>query len=108
MADPIQGVSGSNAANIAPASGATANQQTGSAPAAATGAAPAADTANVAQVKTLLDMISQVAATIPTVDPGRVAQLRQAIADGSYQIDPQSTAKQLAQIESFLSGPSGG
>jgi len=108
MADPIQGVTGTDAAGVAPASGATANQGPGGT--AAQGVAPpaASDTANVAQVQGLLDMINQVAATIPAVDPQRVAELRQAIADGSYRVDPHSAAKQLADIERYLAGPAGG
>ncbi len=45
---------------------------------------------------------------MPAVDAKRVEQFRQALADGSYQIDTEAVADKLANFEAMLSGPQGG
>jgi negative regulator of flagellin synthesis FlgM len=44
---------------------------------------------------------------VPAVDGKRVEQFRQAIADGSYQVDADAVADKLANFEAMLSGPQG-
>ena len=106
MSSPIQGVTPPDAGGLDPASSARTDKTAATATQAAAPdvAAIATDTANVAQTQSLLQMIDTVAGAIPTVNNDRVDALRQAIANGSYQIDPQNVAKQLTDIERFLRG----
>lgn len=39
---------------------------------------------------------------IPIVDPKRVEEARQAIADGNYRVDPQRVAEKFVQLERLL------
>jgi len=55
-----------------------------------------------------LQQLTQSVADVPAVDAKRVEQFRQAIADGSYQVDADAVADKLANFEAMLSGPQGG
>jgi negative regulator of flagellin synthesis FlgM len=106
MPDPIRGVSTPDP--ITPAS--TATGATGAAPtpeaaAAATAAivaAPAADQADVGQTETLLQTILDAASNTPGIDQAKVNELRQAMASGSYQVNPQSIAQKIVELEAQL------
>ena len=55
-----------------------------------------------------LQALTQSVADVPAVDSKKVEQFRQAIADGSYQIDADAVAEKLANFEAMLSsGPQG-
>ncbi len=54
--------------------------------------APSASGATMPQ---LLDLVSALAQAGPPVDAPRVAQLRRAIADGSYIVDPDAIARAI-------------
>lgn len=102
MPDPIQGVN-----TTLPIGGATATGQSnaaqGNAPAAGAATGPAADTADVGHTAGLLSTIAEAAGQAPDVDEAKVATLRQAIADGTYQVDPGKIAGKLLDLED---GPS--
>lgn len=49
-----------------------------------------------------LHTISETLASTPSVNSEKVAQLKQAIADGSYQIDSQRVASKLLSLEAQL------
>jgi negative regulator of flagellin synthesis FlgM len=104
MPDPIRGVSTSDP--ITPAS--TATGATGAAPtpdsAAAPGAAavPAADQADVGQTEALLQTILDAASNAPGIDQAKVSELQQAIASGAYQVNPQSIAQKIVELEAQL------
>lgn len=48
-----------------------------------------------ASVPQLLDLIADLAQGAPPVDAHRIAQIRRAIADGSYVIDPNTIARAI-------------
>ena len=52
-------------------------------------------TANSGQIKRALDT----AANLPVVDNERVAAIKQALAEGTYAIDPERIAQKISQFE---------
>jgi negative regulator of flagellin synthesis FlgM len=107
MTDAIRGILGTGeTAGINPSAGAKTGQAPGG-----TSPAPAnvpGDSANVSQTQSLLETISAAVAAIPTVDSAQVSEIRQAIANGTYQINPQQVAKQLLSSDQALTGPAAG
>ncbi len=57
---------------------------------------------------TLLSTVVQHLQSLPTVNAARVAQLRTAIANGSYTVQPGVIAAHLMQLEQTLAQISGG
>ena len=43
--------------------------------------------------------------TVPVVDAGRVADVREAVVNGSYEVDPWQIADKLIQLEAMLPEP---
>jgi negative regulator of flagellin synthesis FlgM len=107
MTDPIRGILGpGETAGILSPGGAKTGQAAGGA--ASAGGAAAADSANVSQTQSLLETINATVAAVPTVNQNQVAALRHAIANGSYQINPQQVAKQILSSEQALIAPGAG
>lgn len=48
----------------------------------------------------LLDLVAELSNAGPPVDTVRIAQVRRAIADGSYRIDPDALAKAIIRHDS--------
>jgi len=73
-------------------------------------ASPAAGVRQAGDVVALTDTANAVQqaeralAKEPAVDSARVEKIRAAIADGSYEIDPQRIADKLVDMEASLSG----
>ena len=88
---------------------AAASPGNGSAPAAAPTAAAAGATPGTDDQLKLTDSARalQEAARLDTaaVDPQRVERIRQALADGSYQIDPGKIADRMLSLEQQIGGP---
>jgi flagellar biosynthesis anti-sigma factor FlgM len=103
--DPISGVTNPIVADAtAPGSSAAGGAKPQTAP---TGtAATQTDTGGVSHAQTLLDAISALAQSLPSVDPQRVDQIRTAIAQGKLSVNAQNIAQQLLAIESQLTAPS--
>ena len=90
-----------------PLTGSTRSQEAGSATQAApakspeqTGAsAPSGESVHLSQEAHQLQKISDSLRDQPVVDKNRVAELKQAIADGSYKVDSNQVASKLLNME---------
>ncbi|MGX5220067.1 MULTISPECIES: flagellar biosynthesis anti-sigma factor FlgM [Pseudomonas] len=58
------------------------------------------ETVHLSQEAQQLQSIGDKLSELPTVDKERVAQIKQAIADGTYKVDAQRTASKLINFES--------
>ncbi|MFT4561034.1 MAG: negative regulator of flagellin synthesis FlgM [Gammaproteobacteria bacterium] len=65
-------------------------------------AAPGADVVTLTDLASRLQSLVQSVADIPISDQEKIATFRQALADGSYQVDSQAVAEKLSTIESLL------
>jgi negative regulator of flagellin synthesis FlgM len=61
-----------------------------------------ADTVSLSDNAVQLGKLDNTAITAPVIDTQRVEQVKQAIADGSYEVDPAKVADKLMQFESML------
>lgn len=100
MPDPIRGVNATDALGTASVGQAGPAQPASSTAQSRTDTA--VDSADVATVQALLATITNAAAAVPPVDQTRVAELQQAINSGTYQVNPEQTAKMLMEIENLL------
>lgn len=107
MTDAIRGITGTGETTGINPSGGTKPGQTAdggvSAPAGA-----ASDSADVSQTQSLLETINATVGAVPTVNQAQVAALRAAIANGTYQVDPQQIAKQMLNSDQSLTNPAPG
>jgi negative regulator of flagellin synthesis FlgM len=105
MTDPISGVAGpGEIAGINPSAG----TKTGQAADGNSAPIPAgADSANVGQTQSLLETINATVAAVPTINQDQVSALRQAIANGTYQVDTHEVAKQLFSTDQALPATTG-
>ena len=103
MPDPIRGVSTPDPVTPAStATGATGAAATPDSAAATAAATPAADQADVGQTEALLQTILDAASNTPGIDQNKVSELQQAIASGAYQVNPQSIAQKIVELEAQL------
>jgi negative regulator of flagellin synthesis FlgM len=101
MPDPIRGVDTPNA--ITPTTtGATGSAQSTDDAVNATAVSAATDLADVGQTEALLQNIIVAASNTPGIDQSKVAELQQAIASGTYQVNPDSIAQKLVELEGQL------
>lgn len=82
----------------------TASQD--SAPASATQDqnAPSTDSVNLTSTASRLQSLESVVKQTPQVDQHKVAALRHAIADGSYQVDSNRVAQKFMRFEAAMHG----
>lgn len=64
--------------------------------------APSASTLDLTGQARQLKALEKELASTPEFDAGRVNQLRQALGDGSYQVDAQRIADKLLSLENVL------
>ena len=69
---------------------------------ASSGRPSTADTVSLTETSAQLRSIESSLAALPVVDAQRVESIKQAIADGSYQIDSQTVADKLIDFEATL------
>lgn len=95
MADSINGV-GKQGASLPP--------RPASAPSIGGSAVPSSpaggDSVNLTDTARQLQELTRTAGTAESVDPERVAAVRQALADGQYVIDSRQIAERLLQFDS--------
>ena len=60
------------------------------------------DTVSITDTSAQLRSIESSLASLPVVDTQRVESIKQAIADGSYQVDSQTIADKLIDFEAIL------
>jgi negative regulator of flagellin synthesis FlgM len=67
-----------------------------------TGKSSTNDTVSLSDSAVNLGKLDNTAVSAPVVDTQRVEQVKQAISDGSYEVDPARVADKLMQFESIL------
>lgn len=67
-----------------------------------TGKSSTNDTVSLSDSAVNLGKLDNTAVSAPVVDTQRVEQVKQAISDGSYEVDPAKVADKLMQFESIL------
>ncbi len=67
-----------------------------------TGSPSTFDTVSITDTASNLQRLAREIGGLPVVDSQRVEDIRQAIANGSYEIDPQATAEKLIGFEQAL------
>ena len=77
-------------ANARPAAGASV---------AAVASVTATDTVRLSDDAVGLSALDKTLSSIPAVDHGRVAAIKQALAEGRYVIDPEAIATQMSHLE---------
>ena len=66
--------------------------------------APATGDVHITDTASQLASLEQALRDSPAVDSAKVAQLRSAIEQGTYQVNPEHVATQLMQMERALAG----
>ena len=102
MPDPIRGVTTPDPVTPAATGAAGSAQTTDATAAAASSAAPATDLADVGQTEALLQTILAAASATPGIDQAKIDELKQAIASGAYQVNPQSIAQKIVELDAQL------
>lgn len=69
---------------------------------AASGTPQVADTVNLTTGAKLLERLEKSLASLPDVDSNRVEAVKQAIADGEYEIDAEAIAAAMIRLERSL------
>ena len=67
-----------------------------------TGQSSVADTVSLSDNAVQLGKVDNVAVAAPVVDTKRVEAMKQAISDGSYEVNTEKVADKLMQFESIL------
>lgn len=98
MSGKISGVSNSPPASAPSSAGARA----AATPSQASGANSAADSVQITDTASHLVTAEQALSEVPVVNQGRVAEISDALAAGTYEISPDRIANQLLLFERLL------
>jgi negative regulator of flagellin synthesis FlgM len=79
-----------SAATASPASGGTS------------GSGTATDSVKITDTASYLVTAEQTLSDVPVINPGRVAETSDALANGTYKVSPERIANQLLQFERLL------
>ncbi len=96
VAEPLVPVKGSGGNST------VAEKSSGEAAAAAAPAAAGSDTVTLTGPAVLLQKLGEAVAKTPVVDAAKVASIKQAVSNGTYQIDASRVADKIVQFESGL------
>lgn len=105
MSNKISGLSGGSTASVGAGRPArkTRDAVTGDSSASVPAdSSPAAADVHITDSASQLASLEQAVRSLPAVDPVRVTQLRTAIEQGTYTVQPQHIADQLMQLEQAL------
>jgi negative regulator of flagellin synthesis FlgM len=80
----------------------TVKADKGASPVAAVTGATREDVVQLTDLGARLQTLTQSVADVPEVDTVKVAQVRQALSDGAYQIEPEVIADKLMMMEDLL------
>jgi negative regulator of flagellin synthesis FlgM len=94
--EPLAPVKGSNSNST------VADKSQGAAPAAAAAAAQTGDQLTLTNSARSLQKIEEAVAKAPVVDVAKVAAVKQAVQNGTYQVDAGRVADKLLQFENGL------
>lgn len=100
MANPINTTTSSVLLSTAKPSGKQAVTGSGSQSAPERSAAPQGDKVSMTSEAARLQKIEEQLSAVPAVNSARVAEIKAAIANGSFTIDPQAVAGKLVAFES--------
>jgi negative regulator of flagellin synthesis FlgM len=100
MPDPIRGVDPAEALGVASTGQAGPAQP--ARPPGESSSPTGVDSADVNRAEALLAAITQAADAVPALDQARIAELQQAIASGTYKVDPMLIAQKIVELEALL------
>jgi negative regulator of flagellin synthesis FlgM len=98
----ISDVSNSPPAAAAPSAASAAGARAAATASAASGATSAADSVQITDTASQLITAEQALSEVPVINQGRVAEISEALAGGTYEISPDRIANQLLQFERLL------
>ena len=98
-AAPAAGAAGARAAAAPNSQAASGPGQT---PGGASGSGNATDSVQITDTASYLVTAEQTLTDVPVINPGRVAETSDALANGTYKISPERIANNLLQFERLL------
>ncbi len=105
MSNGIKGIGGRRIpASSTRGAAVSAGNSAGGSKSTATGGATSADTLSLTSTAAKLQQLEESLRSVPIVNAAHVAETRQAIVEGRYEVDPQQLADHLIQFESRLHG----
>ena len=102
MTNNINGLTNSHATAVGDSSRLASSQSSGGEAQKAADARPSQDTVNLTETGKQLSKLESQLQSVPVVDTQRVDNVKHAVNDGSYEINPAQVAHKLLQFEAYL------